>query len=345
MLSHTKQSTRKAKPLHVTDRDRELFQALEEHRVLTTDQLSHLFFPSLHRARKRLVQLWRHGLLIRAVRPTRLGEGSSQYLYALSRTGRRMVSDHSHRHGLSRRSLHEFRRHSEQINDFRICLTLGTRLTEDCAVSSWTQGSQLKMVAAPNYRGTNQVTKIIPDAMLTLTCRGRSYSYFLEIDRGTTDLGRITRKCAGYHGLWQQKVPQQRFALRSFRVLFVTTTRKRLDHLMRKLVQLRNSSSCPDLIAGAEASAVSLTQPQKLFAASWQTISDTGSVVSACPLPAPSFHRSRQRQEHHPCADQNPNASCKEPPGPADEGAPRLPGGGSGTDDTKSPVVGRPGTK
>ncbi len=332
MKSHRNKSTNKVRPLQVTDRDRELLRALEEYRVLATDQVHRLFFPSLHRTRKRLALLWRHGLLVRDVRPTRLGEGSSQYHYALSQTGRRTFIDHSQDHGVSRRALQAFSRHTEQINDFRICLTLATRLADDLTLLSWTQSRKLRMVAAPRYPLMTQPIPIIPDAMFTLLCRGREYNYFLESDRGTTDLGRIAKKCAGYHWLWQQKTAHRRFGIRSFRVLLVTTTRKRLDHIIQKLVNFHSHSSCPDLIACADFGLVSLNQPHRLLAANWQTVSNTGSSVSAWPLPAPSFNRSRQRQEYHPCAGQNPDASCKEPPGPADEGASRLPGSGSGTD-------------
>src|SRR5687767_5474485 len=38
---------------HLTDRDRDLLAALEEHRVLRTDQVQRLFFPSLRRCHQR----------------------------------------------------------------------------------------------------------------------------------------------------------------------------------------------------------------------------------------------------------------------------------------------------
>ena len=329
MTSPNKTSTNKLRPIQVTDRDRELFCALRDYRVLTTVQVCHLFFQSLHRTRKRLAQLWRHGLLARVVRPTRLGEGSSQYLYALSRRGQRILPNLKSQDRVPVSKLGSFSEHSERINDFRICLLLAVRMANDLNLSSWTQGRKLKMVAAPRYPVITQTTPIIPDAMFTLHHQRRAYTYFLEIDRGTTDLGRIAAKCAGYHWLWQQKAPQRRFGIRSFRVLLVTTTQKRLEHVIHKLQNLRAYSSCPDLIACTDSSAVSFSTPEKLFAANWQTISEQGGPVSSCPLPVPSFYRSRQRQEHHLCADQNPDASSKEPPGPADEGCPRLPGGGS----------------
>ena len=329
MPSLNRESKRKLLPIQITDRDRELFLALMDYRVLTTDQICHLFFPSLHRTRKRLAQLWKHGLLARAARPTRLGEGSSQYLYALSRRGQQILPNVATQQRASPSTLRSFSQHSERINDFRICLLLAVRMANDLNLSSWTQGRKLKMVAAPRYPVITQTTPIIPDAMFTLHHQRRAYTYFLEIDRGTTDLGRIAAKCAGYHWLWQQKAPQRRFGIRSFRVLLVTTTQKRLEHVKHKLQNLRAYSSCPDLIACTDSSAVSFSTPEKLFAANWQTISEQGGPVSSCPLPVPSFYRSRQRQEHHLCADQNPDASSKEPPGPADEGCPRLPGGGS----------------
>lgn len=68
----------------------------------------------------------------------------------------------------------------------------------------------------------------------------------------------------------------------------------------------------------------------------WRTVVPSGDIVSSCPLPNPSFARSRQRPEHHLCADQNPDASYKETPGLVDEGGPRLPGGGNGQFDCET---------
>ncbi len=329
-LTNSKRTRTTRRPVAITIRDRAMLLALIEFRVLSTEQIRWLFFPSIHRTRKRLYLLWRHGFLRRATRPTRIGEGSAQFLYALSAKGRRLVGDQSLRLRPQLTDPKKFSEHSQLINNLHICLLLVERAADDFSVRRWEQGAKLKMFVTAISAAISTTLPIIPDAMFILTCRGRDYCFFAEVDRGQTDLNRIASKCTGYSSLWRQKLPQRQFGVRSFRVLYLTTGGKRLVHILEKIrVQLRNSS-CPDLIAGVSGNAVSLQEPERLFSMAWRTVALSGDIVSSCPLPSPSFVRSRQRLEHHLCADQNPDASCKETPGSVDEGSPRLPGSGSG---------------
>lgn len=329
-LTNSKLTRTPRRPVAITIRDRAMLLALVEFRVLSTEQIRWLFFPSIHRTRKRLFLLWRHGFLRRATRPTRIGEGSAQFLYALSAKGRRLVGDQSLRLRPQLIDPKKFNEHSELINNLHICLLLVERAADDLAVRKWEQGAKLKMYGTATSAAISTAVPIIPDAMFILSCRGRDYCYFVEVDRGHTDLGRIEKKCAYYSWLWWQKVPQRQFGIRSFRVLYLTTGGRRLVHVMEKIREQQRNSTCPDLIAGVTGDAVSLSDPQKLFSMAWRTVAPSGDIVSSCPLPSPSFVRSRQRPEHHLCADQNPDASCKETPGPVDEGSPRLPSSGSG---------------
>ena len=50
---------------HLTERDREIVWMLFEQQVLTTDQLTLLFFSSMRRAQDRLLFLYRHRVLDR----------------------------------------------------------------------------------------------------------------------------------------------------------------------------------------------------------------------------------------------------------------------------------------
>lgn len=265
-----------------------------------------------------------------------LGDGSSQLLHAIAVRGQRLLAGEGRARQMPRTNLAAFSEHSERINSLRISLTLATRMSSALSLSAWTQGPSLKMRARGWQAVGNDAVPIVPDAMFALRFRDREFTYFAEIDQGRTDLGRIAQKCAGYHRLWHEKIPQRRFGIRSFRVLYLTTARKRLVHIMQKIREQHRNSSCPDLIVGATRDAVSLSEPLKFFSMAWWTVVPSGDIVLSCLLPSPSFARSRQRPEHHLCADQNPDASCKETPGPVDEGGPRLPGSGSGQFDCET---------
>jgi len=75
------------KPIVINERDKVLLVRAADYRVLTTEQVFRLHFPSFSRARKRLYQLWQHGYLRRIIRPARIGEGSSMYLYLPGKRG------------------------------------------------------------------------------------------------------------------------------------------------------------------------------------------------------------------------------------------------------------------
>jgi hypothetical protein len=72
---------------HLTERDREIAIVLFEQQVLTTDQLTLLFFSSKRRAQDRLLFLYRHRVLDRFYPPTRFGSGKPQAHWLLDEAG------------------------------------------------------------------------------------------------------------------------------------------------------------------------------------------------------------------------------------------------------------------
>ncbi|MQA92785.1 MAG: hypothetical protein GEU90_21615, partial [Gemmatimonas sp.] len=73
----------------LTSRDRSLCQDLFEHRLLTVHQITELYFPSGHTARRRLVELYRLAVLDR-FQPQAVG--SAPYHYVLDHLGARVVA-------------------------------------------------------------------------------------------------------------------------------------------------------------------------------------------------------------------------------------------------------------
>ena len=73
------------------DRDRRILALLDAYKVLTTDQLAALEFPSVDRAQHRLSILWRRGLVWRW-RPTLAWGGSAPYHFALGYAGAKLLA-------------------------------------------------------------------------------------------------------------------------------------------------------------------------------------------------------------------------------------------------------------
>ena len=77
---------------HLTERDREIVWMLFEQQLLTTDQLTLLFFSSKRRAQDRLLFLYRHRVLDRFYPPARFGAGKPQAHWLLDEAGAILVA-------------------------------------------------------------------------------------------------------------------------------------------------------------------------------------------------------------------------------------------------------------
>ncbi len=293
----------------VTDRDKDILSRLVDYRILSTEHIYRLCFPSVNRARKRLLQLCQHGYLKRIVKPIRMGEGSSMYLYVLTRKGLALIPDNispKGKHDTRYRLSTIFAEHRLRINDFRACLELVVRDSKDTSLLFWRQGNDLAMRVNVKEKNIIKTFPIIPDAFFTLRQNERTFHYFLEIDRGTADLKRISLKCLAYLNLWQEKIAQSRFGIHSFRILYVTTTKRRASNMLELLQKLQASHNRVDIIMITSVDTYSLTHPSRIFEPIWKILDTEGRTQNICLLPTIPLISSRRHEENHHCAVQNP---------------------------------------
>jgi len=290
----------------MTERDKVILTKIADYRILTTEQISRLCFPSLSRARKRLLQLCQHGYLKRIVKPIRMGEGSSMFLYLPARRGLQLISGDAASKKTRKRLSSFSTEHALAINTFRICLELATCGSKDIFLKSWKGGRELMMKAGIKDKGIIRQISIIPDAYFALKQGERAFHYFLEMDRGTADLKRITLKSRGYLNIWNDKIAQAKLGMRSFRLLYVTASDKRLANIIEQLRKLKSHHHRLDLILMTAADRFSLAKPSRLLEPIWNILDTEGNIRETGLLPITSFKSSRQREENHHCAVQNP---------------------------------------
>jgi hypothetical protein len=303
-----KDSTGDLKPIVITERDRILLGKISDYRILSTMQIYRLGFSSLGRARKRLYQLWRHKYLKRIAMPIRTGEGSSMYLYTLTAKVKSILIDGQgkDKNSLSNRLSAVFSEHALRINDFRACLELAAKESKETLMISWRQDKELKMVTSISGAGATKSVPVIPDAYFAIKHNVRHYHYFLEIDRGTADLKRIGLKCRAYQNLWNEKKAQNKFKIQTFRVLYVTAGHRRLNNMLDMLKKTKTLVHKSDLIMMTHFGEYFLAKPSKIFGPIWKTIDTEGNILETGLLPITSPKSSRQREENHHCAVQNP---------------------------------------
>ncbi|MFF4989699.1 replication-relaxation family protein [Streptosporangium saharense] len=186
----------------LTTRDRDLLRAVWENRVLTTPQLTSLFFDSIHSAWKRLLTLSELGVVERFRPNLPPGAGSSPYYYVLGQPGAAVLASED---GVDL-SAFGYRRdralaiaysqrlaHTVGVNDFYTDLVgFARRRTGAGLVSWWSErrcGAMWGDIVRPDGYGRWKEDNHKP------------LDFFLEHDTGTETLDRVVRKLDGYADL------------------------------------------------------------------------------------------------------------------------------------------------
>jgi hypothetical protein len=219
---------------HLTERDRAMAFALYEHQLLTTDQLTLLFFSSKRRAQDRLRFLYDNRVVDRFYPPRPYGFGKPQAHWLLDEGGAILVAASLE---LERKQLGWQRRddwgsypqllHRLEVNRFVTDLIAATLTDGSLAVSEWWGGRS----AAARLSDRDRNSRPIPDTGFFLERPGGPIECYLEWDRGTETLARLSEKVRRYRRA-QVRAPEERGTVN---VLFVVPTGRRRSALVDAL--------------------------------------------------------------------------------------------------------------
>ncbi|UFN96762.1 replication-relaxation family protein [Micromonospora aurantiaca] len=211
---------------HITSRDRQLLRLLDDHQVLTTDQIHQLFFLARRTCQIRLSELYGLGLLDR-FRFARTGGGSQPWHWTLGHNGRRFqAAAHERPEPTARASRQAVQRvsasptltHLLTVNEFFVRLKTHTRRHPEARLDRWWS----------ERTTTRQFRTITADGHGIWTAAGASVGFWLEADTGTEPLGRLIGKLDRYAAL------TRRVGIR-YPVLFWLGSAAREEHLHRLL--------------------------------------------------------------------------------------------------------------
>jgi hypothetical protein len=245
-------------PFRLTRRDMAIINACYEYRAITSQQLQHLFFRygtdrgQLTQCQLRLKLLYHHGYLYRDEQPTKMSDGRRPLVYFLDRKGAAILAecleipvtdlDWSSKNNAAG-AKHLFIDHLLATNDVRISLTLAAQ-QQQVTIERWLDDKTLKrsqmkdQVTIETTEEKQQQIAIIPDGYFHLRDGQRDYHYFIEADMRTmvgmsSKSGRRdwAKKIRSYLIYKDSGKFQERYEAKSFRVLTITTSEKRLQHL------------------------------------------------------------------------------------------------------------------
>lgn len=238
--------------MRLTNRDKEIILAVYQYRLLSSQQIEALFFPSSSPAshsrrsacQRRLQLLYHHGFLKRLMQPLVMGEGRSPFVYALDGVGAGVVATQL---GIDRDGVgwkpkdnHQvsalFLDHTLAINDVRVVLN---RLVNSNSwqVESWVGDNEFRSAKmqdkVPKRKHGGRIERIYPDGyfVLKLENSDKRLHFFLEVDRSTMSNSRWQGKIAAYVQFRSSGLSLQHFGTRNFRVLCITTSQQRLENI------------------------------------------------------------------------------------------------------------------
>ncbi len=261
-----------------TGRDLEILALVESFRLTSSEHVQALVEGSNQNILRRLQKLFHRGYLDRIRQELVEEGGSAKMVYAITNKGirelqkvgkldERTATDWN----AQNRGLHDLSiRHTLLISHIRTSITLACRHNPDLKLALWRD-------EGPNISDTIEVSlpsgytrvSVAPDAFFTLEePKGRMH-FFLEADRGTMTLKRFMLKLKAYAAYWRERRHVDRFGIRYFRVLTVTTSKVRAANLVAAAEAEESVRALGRLFFFTTEDALRLDQPESAFENIW----------------------------------------------------------------------------
>lgn len=184
--------------VRLTDRDRQLIRLIHEFRVLTSPQVSEMFFDTDDAARRRLLTLTRMGILERFRPNLPPAMGTAPYHYVIGETAAAVLASEDgvdmanfgyRRDRVTGIAFSSQLAHTVGTNDIAASLYGYARRHPGAEVIIWWPEHRCTKEWAPTAR---------PDAYARWSEDGHRIEFFLEYDTGTEPLDRVAHKLEGY---------------------------------------------------------------------------------------------------------------------------------------------------
>ncbi|MGH2828642.1 MAG: replication-relaxation family protein [Actinomycetota bacterium] len=211
----------------ISDTDRDILDALVEHRVATTAHLSALLEIPERTVRYRLAQLRNKGYA-RAVRPP-ADRGSAPDHWCPTRKADSWAKGEHRPHGGDHRAPSTtFVEHSAAITALCVALKSAVGLQ----LVAWAR----EAAAAEEFEWRAHRRKIVPDALIVVADRDAEYRGFIEVDLGSMSMTRLSQKLSGYAAYYAAQAWTEAHPFPPV-LLLVTTSEARAEVAIRRFEQ------------------------------------------------------------------------------------------------------------
>ena len=237
--------------MRLTPRDLEILRHVARHRFLNSAQIAALTGGSAQQLLRRLQGLFHSGHLDRprAQLSYFTSGGTRPMVYGLARAGARaLAAPGQNRTSPDNRTVKQlYLQHTLLVADSMIAFQRACRgghaprlLQEENLAPGQPPSTAFKWTVPVTRGDERRRTGLFPDRTFALedAATGERVLYFLEADRATMPVTRrsltqssFLRKLLAYEATWTQELHRERFGVKRFRVLTVTTTPARAANL------------------------------------------------------------------------------------------------------------------
>lgn len=271
-------------PLRIQPRDIALIHQIYQYRFLQTNHLVALNQANKGSLYRRLRKLYHNRFIDRLYFPVKFYSGPVEpFVYALDIEGAHLLAEQlgippEHlKWDLEENKLQEhYLRHALMVSSFHTIVECATRDHSQLELVFWKQGKELEdKVVFEDSRGRESRVPIVPDAFFCLNDKrpnkkGKLY-FFVECDRSTMDTRRFLRKMRGYWHYWEQEKQVKKFGIEDYRVLTLTISPQRRDHLAWITQQADEEQTGSYMFWFATEKELSLEKPESLLGRIWIT--------------------------------------------------------------------------
>lgn len=263
----------------LTPRDLDTLSRVVSYRLATSEHLQALDRGSGQGLLRRLQKLFHAGYLDRLLPRHVDGGGSAPMVYAITNRGIRALQKHGRLESASRtdwnaknHSLHDLSiRHTLLVSQVRAVVELACGARPGLRLHFWKEGRELidrVDVALPEGYAA---VPVAPDAFFALEDAKGRMNFFLEADRGTMTVTRFVRKLQAYAACFRDGRHKDKFGIRFFRVLTVTTTPARTSNLVSAAIA-EGLAGLDRMFLFSSESQLSLDNPESVLSGIWTTL-------------------------------------------------------------------------
>lgn len=261
----------------LTTRDLNILRLVESFRLLTSEHIQQLAPGSPQGILRRLHKLYHAGLLDR-LRPRRVESGgSSKMVYAITNKGMQTLqkeglieSPPKTNRNAQNRDLHDLSiAHSLLISHIRATFLLACQSEPEMQFLFWREGRDLLDTIEVTLPDKYATVPVAPDGFFGLrNAKGRLY-FFVEADRGTMTLKRFTRKLQAYAAWRRAEKHSEKFGIKNFRVLTVTSREARCKNLVRAAAAAEDLREDAGIFLFATEQDLPLSSPESVLTKIW----------------------------------------------------------------------------